>query len=75
MEKIKFAAKVLLFMTVIPALFIGTILSNDARMRENKTKEDTYTSYTTDARTYADARKKIAGIILSCGRPTAHFKK
>jgi hypothetical protein len=69
MEKIKFAAQVLPIMTVIPVLFIGTILGNDAHMRANSIKENTYTGYTTDGRAYAEARKKIAGIILNCGRP------
>lgn len=75
MEKIKFAAQVLLIMTVIPVIFIGTILGNDAHTKARASNENTYTGYTTSEQAYVDARKKIAGIILSCGKPTTHIKK
>jgi hypothetical protein len=67
MEKTKFAAQVLLIMTVIPVLFIGTILGNDARIRINTSKEHAYTSYATQNRAYVNGNRKNTRFIISCG--------
>jgi hypothetical protein len=75
MEKTKFAAQVLLIMTVIPVIFIGTLMGNDTRIHTNTSQEHIYTSYPTTNRAAIDARKRIAGLVLSCGRSRSYAKK
>jgi hypothetical protein len=74
MEKIKFAAQVLMIMSVIPVLFIGTILDNDARIRINTSIEHAYTSYATQNRAYVNGRINPR-FIMSCGKRTTYVKK
>lgn len=66
MEKIKFAAQVLLFMTVIPVLFISSLSGNDARVQVRESKQHVYTT---------NANPKIARLIFSCGARNTYVKK
>ena len=74
MEKTKFVVQVLMILTVIPVLFIGTIVRNDARIRINTSKEHAYTGYATQNRAYVNGRINPR-FIMSCGKRTAYVKK
>lgn len=73
MEKIKFAAQVLVIMTVIPVLFIGTLLGNDTHIRRNASKEHAY--YDAQNRAYINGNGKNTRFIISCGMSKVYVKK
>jgi hypothetical protein len=65
MEKIQFAAQVLLYVTVIPLLFVGTLAGQEARMQQRKMQAE-YCSDNKAPRTYAAKDPRVARIVLSC---------
>jgi hypothetical protein len=73
MEKIKFAGQVLFYVTVIPALFIGTLVGQEARLRE-RIKQAQYCLDKDTKRTYAAKDPRVARIVMSC-RPPMIVKK
>lgn len=73
MEKIKFAAQVLLYVTVIPVLFVGTLVGQEARMQQKKIQAENCLDNKAP-RTYAAKDPRVARIVLSC-RPVVIVKK
>ena len=74
MKKLEFAGQVLLYVTVIPVLFVGTLKADDARIKARENNRPMYRSYTNAYRTHVQRDPRVARLIISC-RPPMVVKK